>query len=157
LVDPAAPAFTSYPVDTSKPAKGAKLDLSSSPTARKYRTVLRDQMSRGANFAGHYRVAVWGCGSSCAMFAVINLDSGKVIVPRGANSVDGATLAANDFLPNADSDGIWGLRFTENSRLLVLVGALNEDEARQGAHYFVLTNDKLKLVHTTAVQKNCPN
>ena len=78
LVDPAAPSFRLFAADASIPAGHAKLDLSSDPMAREYRTVIRSQMRLGPNFAGHYRVVVWGCGSSCAMFAAVDLNSGRV-------------------------------------------------------------------------------
>ncbi|MEK7509748.1 MAG: hypothetical protein AAB605_03470 [Patescibacteria group bacterium] len=34
----------------------------------------------GANFAGHYAVVEWGCGSSCQEHAVVDVQSGKIIV-----------------------------------------------------------------------------
>ena len=44
-----------------------------------FRTVLRNGMKWGPNFAGHYAVVVWGCGTSCSSFAVVNLRTGQVI------------------------------------------------------------------------------
>jgi hypothetical protein len=129
------------------------LDLQNNPIAKMYRTVIRSEMRRGVNFAGHYRVAVWGCGSSCAQFAVVNLSTGPVITANDIRSVSGVHLGADDFLPHTDSDA-WGFRFKRNSRLLVLVGALNEDDSNQGAFYFVLTGEKLVLVHTTTAVRN---
>src|ERR1700732_3248202 len=73
LVDSKAPAFVDYRTPTRETVRMAPLDLSSSPIAKTYRTILRQQMSDGPNYAGHYRLAYWGCGASCAMFAVINL------------------------------------------------------------------------------------
>ena len=112
-------------------------------------------MSEGANFAGHYRVAVWGCGSSCAMFAVVNLNTGRVITPRTIYSVSGVHLGADDFLHDTDSNS-WGFRFKKNSQLLVLVGTMNEDESKEGAFYFLLKAEKLVLIHKTiAERKTC--
>ena len=64
-------------------------------------------MIEGPNYAGHYRVVVWGCGTSCAMFAVVDLRNGKVITTRDFATVSGAHLAAADFLVGTASDG-WG-------------------------------------------------
>jgi len=156
LIDPSAPAFRSFPADASASVGRAALDISN-PIARKYRTVIRQQMRLGPNFAGHYRVAIWGCGSSCNMFAVIDLESGGVITPSN-HSVSGVRLAANDFLPDGFGDGAWGFRFRKDSRMLVLVGSLNEDEDQTGAFYYVLANGRLKLIHSThAKGKNCPS
>src|SRR6202041_301595 len=99
------------------------LDLSSNPIAKRYRTVLRYQVSEGANFAGHYRVAIWGCGMTCAMFAVVNLKTGQVITPKRASTVFGIHLAADDFLPNAETGG-WGFCSPTSTTLLAVLALL---------------------------------
>jgi hypothetical protein len=155
LADATAPHFDQYPVKGALPGGHANLDTHSNPVARTYRSVLRQQMSEGANFAGHYKVAVWGCGSSCAMFAVVNLNTGRVITPMTVYSVSGVHLGADDFLPESDSRE-WGFRYKKNSHLLVLVGTMNEDESMEGAFYYLLRTEKLVLVHKTlAERKTC--
>jgi hypothetical protein len=112
-------------------------------------------MSQGANFAGLYRVAIWGCGSSCSQFAVVNLKTGSVITAQGVENVSHVDFAADDFLPKANS-GTVSFRFRKDSRLLVIVGAINEDDSTEGAYYYVLKGDKLILVHKTiAVRNTC--
>lgn len=154
LSDSKAPTFEAYPVPIRQGVTRPKLDLSSNPLATTYRTVLRREVAKGPNFSGHYRVAIWGCGSSCAMFAVVNLKTGRVITPRGFTTVSGVHLMANEFLPNAETD-FWGFRFRSDSTLLVVVGALNEDESKEGAFYFSMKNERLVPIHTTVVKKNC--
>ena len=158
LADPAAPSFRSFAADASIPAGHAKLDLSSDPMAREYRTVIRSQMRLGPNFAGHYSVVVWGCGSTCAMFAVVDVNTGRVITAPSTQSVSGTSIAADNFLTEGFSDGEWwAFRYRKDSRLLILVGTINEDDERTGAFYYVLTNNRLKLVHATlAKKKACP-
>lgn len=154
LVDAKAPAFTNYRTTVRQAISTAKLDLTSNPIARTYRTVLRLEMAEGPNFAGHFRVAFWGCGASCAMFAVVDLKTGKVITAKEFTSVLGTHLAADDFLPGTGSNG-WGFRYERDSNLLVVLGDPDEDESRSGAYYFVLQGERLRLVHTTPVHKNC--
>jgi hypothetical protein len=84
LVDRGAPAFAAYRVASPETVENPNLDLKSNPTPRMYRTVLRREIALGPNFAGHYRVAVWGCGSSCSMIAVVNLNTGRVITCAGS-------------------------------------------------------------------------
>ena len=36
-------------------------------------------VKEGANFAGHYAVVEWGCGSNCQEHAVVDVQSGKII------------------------------------------------------------------------------
>jgi len=156
LSDSKAPTFEFLPSAREGEFPYAKLDLSSNPIAKTYRTVLRQELAKGPNYAGHYRVAIWGCGSSCAMFAVINLKTGQVITAEGLTSVSGNHLAVDDFLPNTESES-WGFRYRIGSKLLVLVGTLDEDESREGAFYFVLQSEKLLPIHSTVVTKNCEN
>jgi hypothetical protein len=153
LADPSAPRFEDYSAQTSASRRTVKLDLNTNPIAREFRTVIRDEMSKGANFAGRYRVAIWGCGSSCAQFAVVNLETGRVITAKNVHTVSGVHLGADDFLPDTES-GAWGFRFKRNSRLLVLVGTINEDESKEGAFYYVLKSDHLVLTHKTTAGRN---
>jgi hypothetical protein len=156
LADPRAPSFGVYASPKEDRVLAPKLDLTSNPIAKEYRTVLRLGIKEGPNYAGHYRVVVWGCGSSCTMFVVVNLKSGRVISPPGFTHVSGVFFAADDFLPLVKGqDGL--LRYESTSKLLVVIGDLEEDESREGAFYFVLENDKLRLLHSTEVKKNCAN
>jgi hypothetical protein len=155
LSDNQSPTFAAYSAVVPK-VSGSRLDLESNPTARMYRTLLRREVALGPNFAGHYRVAVWGCGSSCSMFAVVNLDTGRVITPDGFSSTSLVFFDVDDFLPRTQSD-YFGFRFRKNSKLLVVIGALDEDEAREGAFYFVMANEHLRLIHSTIVKKDCEN
>jgi hypothetical protein len=156
LTDNQAPTFPAYRVTSSETVENPKLDLKSNPIARQYRTVLREQITQGPNFAGHYRVAVWGCGSSCSMFAVVNLHTGRVITPEGFSHTSGVYFGLDNqkLFPEAQRD-YWLLGFTKDSRLLVVLGDLDEDESREGAFYFVLDRERLRLIHSTPVKKNC--
>lgn len=155
LFDSKAPSFGSYPAASVEGVTlTPKLDLASNPLARKYRTVLRQEIAKGPNYAGHYRVAVWGCGASCAMFAVVNLKTGRVITAREFATVVGTDLAADEFLSHTRSD-YWGFRYANDSSLLVVLGAPDEDTSRTGAYYFVLRSESLRLIHTTRVNKTC--
>jgi hypothetical protein len=154
LSDVKAPTFGEYPTKTQETFQTASFDLKSNPVASTYRTILREQIAEGPNYAGHYRVAFWGCGTTCAMFAVLDLKTGRVITAREFTSVSGVHLAADDFLPGTTSDG-WGFRYKKNSSLLVVLGAPKEDESRAGAYYFALKAERLHLVHTTRVKKDC--
>jgi hypothetical protein len=158
LADKDAPTFASYRVAVPQAFDTPKLDLESNTTARMYRTVLRDEVARGPNFAGHYRVALWGCGSSCSMFAVVNLNTGRVITPERFSYTSGLYFGVDiqKVFPDSHKD-YWLLGFTKDSRLLVVLGDLDEDESREGAFYFVLDHERLRLVHSTQVKKKCEN
>ncbi|MDE3168973.1 MAG: hypothetical protein KGL75_02425, partial [Acidobacteriota bacterium] len=156
LADKNAPNFGSYSAAIPATSRPDRLDLESNPVARTYRTVLRTQAAQGPNFAGHYRVAAWGCGSSCTMFAVVDLDTGKVITPRAFTHTSGVFFGDDiqQVVPGSQSQ-FWMLAFRKNSTLLVVFGDLDENEKREGAFYFVLDHGSLRLIHSTRVKKDC--
>jgi hypothetical protein len=156
LKDDKAPTFQDYRVALEAPVEHPRVDTKTTPIGRRYRTVLRKGIASGANYAGHFTVVIWGCGTSCSSFAVVNLKTGQVIVPTGISTVtwDHLENTVERFLPDG-LHGYWGYRYRPDSRLLVLVGMLNEDDNREGAWYFVLENNRLRQVHQTRVVKNC--
>jgi len=158
LTDKQAPTFDAYRVTSQETVENPKLDLASNPAARMYRTTLREQIAQGPNFAGHYRVAVWGCGSSCSSFAVVNLSTGRVITPEGFSHTSGVYFGVDNqkLFPGSQKD-YWLLGFRNDSKLLVVLGDLDEDESREGAFYFLLDHEHLRLIHSTAVKKDCEN
>jgi hypothetical protein len=158
VTDKTAPTFSAYRVPSPETVENPRLDLKSNPTARMYRTVLRREIAQGPNFAGHYRVAVWGCGSSCSMFAVVNLNTGRVITPEGFSHTSGVYFGVDNrkFFHESQSE-YWLLGFRKDSRLLVVLGDLDEDESREGAFYFALEHERLRLIHSTSVKKDCEN
>jgi len=156
LTDSKAPRFAAYQVPVPRTADSPKLDLRSSPTARMYRTLLRQEAYKGPNFAGHYRVAIWGCGTSCAMFAVVNLKTGRVITTENFHSTSTVYFYVEDqkvFPDSQSEDPVFGFR--KDSRLLAILGDLDEDESREGAFYFVLEKERLRLIHSTPIDKDC--
>lgn len=85
------------------------------PAVKMYRTRLRDAAKQGVNFAGHYAMAEWGCGSSCVVLAAIDLRNGKV-------TYFPATVSC-------DREKNCGARFRKDSRAVHVIGALNEEDS----------------------------
>ena len=130
----AVPTFESYPAgDVFKGIPAApKLDT---PAARTFRTEIRRQAAAGPNFAGHFTLAMWGCGSGCSSFAVIDAVTGKVAFPRFSSEdgrTDGRTTCHR------------GLDFQLSSTLLVVSGQVN---GVVGTHYFNWSNGTFTKVH----------
>jgi len=153
LQDPKAPRFDQFRVPV-QPITPAAVDLKSHPRARTYGTVLRREAAEGPNFAGSHTVVGWGCGTSCLTFAIVNARTGRVIFPKGISEVSADHFNSDDFLPG---NGPYGsLRYRLDSKLLVLVGSINEDVTREGAFYFVLDDNELKPVFSVRVKRrNC--
>ena len=119
--------------------------------ARRYKTVLRRGATVGPNFAGHYTIVAWGCGTSCVTLAVVDAGTGSVHFPREFRAVLGNHLDTDDFEPTGN--GSWGLRYRVDSELLILLGAVDEDEKREGVTYFVFSNGSFRRVYSVYVKK----
>jgi hypothetical protein len=134
------PKFRDFAVDIYKGPVAAP-NLSSNSQAKTYRTRLRDAAKGGVNFAGHYILASWGCGTSCASGAVIDARNGDVF-----------------FFPffvccwgNVD-DGFQPIEFRKNSTLIVFAGLRNE-QGPMGAHFYDFKSGNfihLKTIETSA-------
>ena len=51
------------------------------PLVKEHGTIIRKAAMRGANFAGHYRVVDWGCGTACGVYVIVDERTGKVFEP----------------------------------------------------------------------------
>jgi ankyrin repeat protein len=110
----------------------ARIDLSSNPTAREYRTRLGEGAKKRPNFAGHYTVIDWGCGSNCQSIAIVDALTGKVYVATGTER--GADFKLNSSLMIADLAP------------LEARGYPDDPVAKLPIRYYVWKDDKLQLV-----------
>lgn len=71
-----------------------------------FRTAIREGVQEGPNFAGHYIVVRWGCGTECQMGAIVDALSGKIYEA-----------------PQSE----WDVEFQPNSRLFIVNPDLGEE------------------------------
>ncbi|HEX4506673.1 MAG TPA: hypothetical protein VH722_13150, partial [Alphaproteobacteria bacterium] len=138
---PDAPRFEDYVVPAEKLSRPASPVLVA-PDAREFRTTLRQAAAKGPNFAGHFTVAVWGCGAACTDFGIVDARSGMVFFIPALRGI--STFAVVE--PDGDEPEYTGLRFRTDSRLLVVLGAPREDGARDGVAFYKWTGAGLKLL-----------
>jgi hypothetical protein len=74
------PRFEDYPVPESWGGSPAPVVITTR-AERMFRTRLTTAAKGPPNFAGHYRVEIWGCGSECISGAIVDLETGKVFSP----------------------------------------------------------------------------
>jgi hypothetical protein len=74
-------SFTDHPSEVVSNARLHDADFSTWPDAKRYRSAINKDVSRGINFAGHYVISSWGCPQfeSCEGYAVIDALSGKIL------------------------------------------------------------------------------
>lgn len=137
-----APRFSQFAVGSIYRGRPAAPDVTSDPESRMFRTMIRMGAKRGPNFAGHYTIVEWGCGAGCRMIAIVDAASGKVFHPANLGTVDNSNIAYDELEP-PEGDLI---KFRKDSRLLVVIGGINEDDKLRGISYFVWENDKLRRI-----------
>lgn len=136
---------------------------------RRYRTVIRLGVSRGwsaedgtsgkqpavpgPNFAGHHVIVRWGCGSPCLMAAIVDLRTGRVFPPPFHHGPGHSYFQVPWAWPMEPP-----LSYRLDSRLLIaniceadksvrVKGRLDHESQGCGAHYFVMSDNGLRLIH----------
>ena len=61
------------------------VDFTTLPEARTFYTMITKAVSAGSNFAGHFTLAYWGCGTDCFGYAVVDTKTGEVVTYNPAN------------------------------------------------------------------------
>ncbi|MGZ5838295.1 MAG: hypothetical protein ACXWI2_02975 [Croceibacterium sp.] len=126
------------------------------PEARRYRTAIARGAAVGVNFAGHYTIVGWGCGSSCLDWAIVDRVTGTVHFDPRYRIV--STLRVADDLARTGKVGaqtFGGLVFRRDSNLLVVQGAPHEDQRREGLSFLDWTGHKFRPVAFVPASKIC--
>lgn len=139
--------------------KNVKVDLQSSPEARRYRTNLRTAAKGRVNFAGHFILTTWGCGTNCTESAIIDARDGRVFFPKQFQGVVQGFCDLPENANPADSpdmkDEYAPFIYNASSRLLILNGFRGgefDDEAKKarcGAFYMEWTGKEFKQIKFT--------
>jgi hypothetical protein len=139
LTNPKAPRFADYAVAPAFLGVPRPVDLASHPEAKMWRTRIREGARNGPNFADHFTVVTWGCGTDCTGIAIVDSRNGAVFFPKALGALH--TVNIHDKVLEEGT-----LHFRRESRLLVAVGMPNEDTAQRGVSYYEWTGNDLKLV-----------
>lgn len=128
-VSVAAPLFEDYIVDNQTEASLQHIDFGSHKKARMFRSLLKSLIGSKPNYAGHFVLSSFGCGTSCQGLVVVDTLSGKVMFPESSS---------------------YGYCSQPNSQLLVINPYIAEgyDEVPGWAYvyYYVIENNELVLL-----------
>lgn len=134
-----APRFEDYLVRGVFKGKIATPDVHTHPTARLYRTLIRDRAKVGVNFAGHYILLGWG--SLVTSWAILDAKTGHLFFPVNLSSTDEVNVADEVLIQLGSTVG-----YRADSRLLRVVGGVNEESGLRGTSYFVWENNQLRRI-----------
>jgi hypothetical protein len=70
-------SFEDYPAEMYQ-GELADPDFSTNPKEKMFITAIKNNCKKGINFAGHYTLAIWGCGSPCQSGVVVDRITGKI-------------------------------------------------------------------------------
>jgi hypothetical protein len=139
----AIPRFEEYPVTETFSGPPAKPILTTGEQ-RRYRSRILNGVAKGTdvwsgswrspikssgpNFAGHYFVIRWGCGSNCLMMAIVDAQNGSVHAPP-LSGVGSELYVPLDMLDRE-------IDFQLTSSLMILRNACASGRNECGVYYF---------------------
>ena len=111
---------------------------------RTFRTMIREGAKSKVEFAGHYTVPRWGCGSGCSTFVIVDSITGAVY-----NAFNVADLPLAWMERHGEQQR---LKFRRNSRLIKINGCINEQNC--GFYDYAMVEGKgLRLVRKELLPK----
>lgn len=130
-----APRFEDYPVREvyTGPVHAPVL---ATREQRQFRTRLRDTASGKPNFAGHYILGLWGCGSGCVMGGVVDAKTGQVTM------LPFTVCCWRDDIP----DDFQPIDVRVDSNLVIVEGAIDENYSDNGKRYFTFQNGRFTKI-----------
>ncbi|HEY4370534.1 MAG TPA: hypothetical protein VGN52_01225 [Burkholderiales bacterium] len=139
-----APDFAGYPAKPLYKGRVAAPDVKTERRSRLYRTVIRLGVKDGVNFAGHYVMVDWGCGTGCSSHAIVDARTGRVFHPAELRYDDHSFVDADLF----EGDTLYGedspFAYRADSRLLVIVSGVGDK--RRGIFYYEWRGERLRLI-----------
>ena len=138
------PNFTDYPVKDIYQGKPAPPLITGE--FRSFRTMIRHGSDSHVEFAGHYTVPRWGCGTECNAFVVVDSINGTVFAGFGVNGLPPSWLEKHG------GNAVQRMEFHPNSRLLKVNACPNEENC--GLYDYVMVEGKgLELVRKELLPK----
>jgi hypothetical protein len=137
------PTFDQFVVRDSFSGQPAKPILRT-PRDRLFRTMIRNGAAKGPNFAGHYTIVYWGCGTSCIQAVVVEAKGGRVQSLSFSALTYGSALRYVDGKNVVDDIDFEPLSFNLKSRLLIVRGC--PEDKNCSAFYYEWTEPRFRLI-----------
>jgi len=137
------PQFKDYPAGKIYRGKNAPVKLTNSDE-RMFRTRLTEAAKQKPNFAGHYVLTSWGCGTECLSGAAIDVRTGKVSFFDFSICCWGTNVDEN----------FEAINFRPDSKLIIFSGMRNEKDGDDGAHFYKFENGRFVFIKTLPIKKS---
>ncbi|HEU0013483.1 MAG TPA: hypothetical protein VFQ45_07350 [Longimicrobium sp.] len=134
------PRFEQYPARDTFTGTPAPVKLESA-RAREFRTMLRQGAAKGPNFAGHYTVVEWGCGSPCHAYAIVDARTGRVAYMADEPAALGVGHRLDSEMLVVDPPGFWREAYGVNA----------PDVLTARAYYYRWDGERLVLLDSLPV------
>ena len=92
------PVFENFPSSGTFKGKPARVDFRNNSDALRFRTRLTQDAAKGPNFAGHYTIIMWHCGTNCQTVALVDAKTGQVYFPLSFPTAEGVCFRLNSNL-----------------------------------------------------------
>lgn len=138
----ATPKFSAF-AEKVETARTKAIDFKRNPDARSFRTRLSQGLRGGVNFAGHFVLVGWGCGTGCVSGAIVDARTGSVFWPEQFNAL-AVWYGAGEYVDKP-------VNYRKNSRLLIITGIPGQKDADapakpSGVYYYEWKNNRLKQI-----------
>jgi hypothetical protein len=111
----------------------------------------KEQNRPGPNFAGHYIVIIWGCGSGCIEMAMSDAETGTVYNPPIS---EGGFVLPMLVFPNS-AGGAAELQYRKDSQLMIIRATPHPSrrDAIPGAFYFLWQGNHWTLLRRVQIEE----
>jgi hypothetical protein len=107
---------------------------------RQFRAAIREGARKGPNFAGHFTIVSWGCGTGCNSFVIVDAASGQIYWTAPFSTIGMPYEGAKS------GREYGGLDYKADSRLLVADGCPEDDNDKCGTHYYEWRNGSFRSI-----------
>lgn len=94
-----------------------QINFDSHPNSEAIRDRLEMLVGRAANFAGHYILAGFGCGTACQTVTIVDVDTGDILMPTTSfegtcYSLSSRLLIVNPYIADSYGDALPAYAYT---------------------------------------------
>ena len=144
-----SPQFEQYPINRNWSGAAAPIKFKTY-SDRLFRTQFRDAAKEPPNFARHFRVTSWGCGTQCVEAGIVDLLTGNLLrIPYSQQPHSGWPLGEEKWLVCYSAFPVdETIRTRRDSRLLIVQCAdvKGSDGICEHTSYFVFEKNRFRKV-----------